>query len=161
MRTFCVLFLGDYLVHFAHLRNVKFENISGVKQILFVLFVCVCMPIMAESLEINREPEHRRGCTIHLKAEPSIRGTVGRDRRSPVFTPIIASYNAGTIYLVSSMSIENATIVVKDERGDIVCESDAIFLPDKEVVLPLNMGEGNYTLEITYGNICLSGDFEI
>lgn len=38
MRTFCVLFLGDYLVHFVHLRNVKFEN--GMKQLYNCLKRC-------------------------------------------------------------------------------------------------------------------------
>lgn len=43
MRTFCVLFFSDYLVLFAHLRNVKFENVNGMKQI--ILFFMLLLPL--------------------------------------------------------------------------------------------------------------------
>ena len=132
-----------------------------MKQILLVLFVCVCMPVMAASLEVGKQPVNRTEYLIHLKIDPYPSDASGRDRRSPAFIPITASHDAEALYLSSRMSIEDATIVVKDEWDNIVYEAGTTFLSGEETALPLNIGEGRYTLEITYGSIRLSGDFEI
>lgn len=132
-----------------------------MKQILLVLFVCVCMPAMAASSGIEKQLKNEVEKVICLKANPDSRSNAGKDRRSPAFIPITASHDAETLYLNSRMSIEDATIVVKDEWDNIVYEAGITFLSGEETALPLNIGEGRYTLEITYGSIRLSGDFEI
>lgn len=134
-----------------------------MKQILVVLLLCVCMPSisMANSSMGIIETGHGIKSIIHLKVDPYVRDGVGKGKRSPIFIPIAASHNAENLYLSSRISIENATVVVKDEWGNVVYEMSTSIFSGQEIVLPLSLSGGRYTLEIMYGSICLCGDFEI
>ena len=134
-----------------------------MKQILAVLLFCVCMPSvsMTKLFEMVVETEHRLESIIHLKVSPYVRDGVGREKRSPFFIPITASHDLENLYLNSRMSIEDATITIKDEWNNVMYKVNVTLFSGEDMALPLNIGEGSYTLEITYGSICLSGDFEI
>lgn len=128
-----------------------------MKRILLVLALVMCLPVLAKSV-----PSYgKMGTEIILKLGYSIPEEVEKGKRAPAFIPITASHDTENLYLSSRMSIENATVVVKDEWDNVVYEMSTAFLSGEETALPLNIGEGNYTLEITYGSICLCGDFEI
>lgn len=128
-----------------------------MKRILFVLALVMCLPVLAKSVPVYG----KMGTEIILKLGYNNAEEVEKGKRSPVFIPITASHDAETLYLNSRMSIEDATVVVKDEWDNVVYEVSTPFLSGEETALPLNIGEGRYTLEITYGSIRLSGDFEI
>ena len=128
-----------------------------MKRILLVLALVMCLPVLAKSV-----PSYgKMGTEIILKLGYSIPEEVEKGKRAPAFIPIIASHDTENLYLSSRMSIENATVVVKDEWDNVVYEMSTAFLSGEEIALPINIGEGSYTLEITYGTICLCGDFEI
>ena len=128
-----------------------------MKRILFVLALVMCLPVLAKPVHFYG----KMGIEIILKLGYSDSEGIEREKRSPIFIPIIASHDSEKLYLSSRISIGDATIVVKDERENIVYEVSTSILSGGEMALPLNMNEGSYTLEITYGSICLSGDFEI
>lgn len=132
-----------------------------MKKILLLFLLSVWMPAMAVSLDEEKQSENVNKCMIYLKADIYVRDNWGRDKRAPAFIPISAFYDTDNLYLNSCYLVENTAVVVKDKWGNVMYEADVELLTDKEIVLPLNVGEGNYTLEITYGSICLSGDFEI
>ena len=129
-----------------------------MKRILLVLAIVMCLPVLAKSV-----PSYgKMGTEIILKLgyNDNAKG-YDRGKRSPAFIPITASHDTENLYISSRMSIEDAIVVVKDEWDNVVYEVSTAFLSGEETALPLNIGEGNYTLEITYGSICLCGDFEI
>ena len=129
-----------------------------MKRLLLALSFVVCLPVLAKSVPFDE----KMGTAIILRFgyKDDVRGCE-RDKRAPAFIPISAFYDTDNLYLNSCYSVENTAVVVKDKWGNVMYEADVELLTDKEIVLPLNVGEGNYTLEITYGSICLSGDFEI
>lgn len=134
-----------------------------MKQILAVLLLCVCMPSvsMTRPFEMVVETEHRLESIIYLEVSHYVQEKVGREKRSPIFIPISASHDTENLYLCSRISIDDATIVVKDEWKNVLYEVSTSMLSGEEIVLPLSIEKGSYTLEIMYGSICLSGDFEI
>lgn len=128
-----------------------------MKRILFVLALVMCLPVLAKPVSFYGKME----VEIILKLGYHDSEGIEKDRRSPIFIPITASHDAENLYLSSSISIGDATILVKDEQDNVVYEANASMPSNEEIVLPLNIEKGRYTLEIAYGSICLSGDFEI
>lgn len=124
-----------------------------MKRILFVLALVMCLPVLAKPIPFYG----RTGTEIILKLsyDEDARG-FERTKRAPVFIPVIASHDSENLYFSSRISIGDATIVVKDERENVVYEVNTSMLSGEDIVLPLNIEKGRYTLEITYGSICLT-----
>lgn len=128
-----------------------------MRRILFVLALVMCLPILAKPIPFYG----KIGNEIILKLDYRDSEGIERGKRSPIFIPIIASHDSENLYLCSRISIGDAIIVVKDKWENVVYEVSTSMLSSEEIVIPLNIGKGSYILEITYGNTCISGDFEI
>lgn len=71
--------------------------------------------------------------------------------------PVRASVDGNTIWVEFFNSPESAIITVKKSDGNEV--SSETFSSPELIQLPLTLLSGEYVVEITYGDNCLSGEF--
>lgn len=97
---------------------------------------------------------------IDMTLNKEVKGNVSGHHKAPARMPSV-SYDDYHIYVSAPFEIENASIIIYNEEGEVIFSTITSLTPEQTcIILPLSAREERYSLELAYGDTLWMGYFE-